>query len=215
MKKTASIILFVLAGLFLFPVAKAVTAASLKFDKATVSVAVGTATSVGVVVDAGSDQIRGTDIYVTYDSSVLEAADVGAGSFFPTVSKNITPGKIYIAGLVNDPLTTKTGSGTVATISFKGLKNGTTTLAFLCATDGTTTSKVIKNDVNATNIIQCPANGTAAVTVGSGGDATGSTSGSYVAPTQLPQSGVFDNVVKLSVPGAVLFFLGAALRLVL
>lgn len=187
-----------------------VNAASLNFDKTTATAANGATFQIGVVVDPGTDKMNSTDVYVTYDATLLKATTVTAGTLFPTVTNDIsTSGKVYIAGLVNDPASSVGTSGTVATITFQGLKEGTGTLSFDC-----NSSKIIKDDVNATNVLNCSSNGTSAVTIGSGGTVPTSTPGAAV-PTQLPQSGVFDNVVKFAIPGSILLILGGILRLVL
>ncbi len=191
---------------------RAVEAATLKFDESTFSVASGDTFYVQVIVDAGSEQITSTDAYVLYDATVLEAQSVSNGTFFPTVTKNITAGKVYIAGLVDDPATSKTGSGTVATITFKALKAGSATLSFNCDTTSYNTSKIIKNDINATNIITCAQNGTAAVTVG-GGTSDGATAAPT--PSSLPKSGILDNILRYSIPGIALLLIGWGMRLAL
>lgn len=178
-----------------------------KFDKTTAAVSNGGTFQIAVTVDPGSDSLNSVDAYVTFDSTVLKATSVAAGSLFPTVSHDeSTAGKVYIAGMVNDPASSISSAGTLATITFQGLKDGSATLAFDC-----NTSKIIKDDINASNVINCSQNGTAAVTVGSGGSSTQPTS----PPSQLPESGVFENVVKFAIPGAILLILGSVLRLVL
>ena len=137
-------------------------AASLKFDKTTATTTNGGTFQISVTVDPAGDNLSSTDVYVTFDSTLLKANSVAAGSLFPTVTNDIsTSGKVYIAGMVNDPATSVSTSGTLATITFQGLKDGSGTLAFDCAT-----SKIIKNDINATNVINCSQNGTSSVTVG-------------------------------------------------
>lgn len=185
-------------------------AASLKFDTASPTVSNGGTFQIGVQVDPGSDSLNSTDIYVLYDSTLLKANSVAAGSLFPTVTNDITTaGKVYIAGMVDDPGTSVSTSGTVATITFQGLKNGSGTLSFDC-----NTSKIIKNDINATNVIVCSQNGTAAVTVGSGSSSTEPTA-TPVAGGELPQSGILDSLIKFSLPGMILLLLGGALRFIL
>lgn len=187
-----------------------IQAASFKFDKTTVSVANGGTFQIAVTVDPGSDALNSVDAYVTFDAAVIKATVVTAGSLFPTVSHDeSTAGRVYIAGMVNDPASSISATGTLVTITFQALKDGTATLAFDC-----NTSKIIKNDINASNVITCAQNGTTVVTVGSGGSNVQSTT-SPPPPTQLPQSGVFDNVVKLAIPGLILFLVGGAFRLLL
>ncbi|MBI2641200.1 hypothetical protein HYW87_01225 [Candidatus Roizmanbacteria bacterium] len=187
-------------------------AAFLEFDKTTVSTNTGETFQTGVVVDAGSDQISSSDVYVLYDASLLEASTVTPGQFFPTVTHNITSGKIYIAGLVDDPATYKTGSGTIGTITFKALKDGSGTLTFDCQAGVYNSSKIIKNDLNATNVIVCSQNGVVSVTVGSGVNPTNPPP--QPTPTSLPKSGVFENVAKVAIPGMILVLLGVVMRLI-
>ena len=215
MKKILSLVGFIF--IFLFFSSSQCEAAYLKFDKTSASVSSSDTFDVEVIVDAGSDQITSTDVYVIYDSSILEAQNVTSGSFFPSVSPQISTGSVYIAGMVEDAATYKTSSGTLATIRFKALKSGSTTLKFNCSgTDGP--SKILKNDINTTNIIDCNSNGTVAVTVdgasSSGATATPTTAASANV-TSLPQTGIFDNVTKFAIPGSLLLLLGTVVKVLL
>lgn len=206
----------------LTPLVFAVEAASLKFTNTTATVSNGGTFQIGVTVDPGSDSVNSADVYVTYDGTLLKATGVSAGSLFPTVTNDVaTSGTVYIAGMVNDPANSISSAGTIATITFQALKEGSGTLSFDC-----NSSKVVKNDLNATNVLTCSSNGTSAITVGAGGSsssnptATPTTSASTggtdsAAPTELPQTGIWDNVARLAIPGAILLILGGALRLVL
>lgn len=207
MKKIIKNLFFLILVFLSFPLlSKPIWAGSLGFDKTSATAANGETFQIAVTVDPGSDGINSTDAYISYDASLLKATAVSAGALFPTVSNDLsTSGTVYIAGMVDDPASSISTAGTLATITFQGLKDGTGTLSFDCAT-----SKIIKNDINASNVIVCSANGTSAVTIGSGGTAPTS------APvSELPQSGVFDNVVKLVIPGIILLLLGSIFRLVL
>jgi hypothetical protein len=210
--------LIFLLGIFLTPLFLGkVEAGYFKFDPTSSTAENGGTFQVAVVVDAGSDQIRSTDIYVTFDATLLEAQSVSAGTFFPTVTNNITSGQVYIAAMVDDGATTKTGSGTVATITFKALKEGAGTLSFDCSS-----SLIVKADANSTDVLECSANGTNAVTVGTGtsngtntNDTTGQTSQVTTTPTQLPRSGSFEDMLKWSQLGIMLVLLGGVVRLLL
>ena len=211
------ILLALMIFLGLTPFVFSVEAGSLTFDKSTATATNGGTFQVGVVMNPGSDSIYSTDIYVIYDGTLLKATGVTAGTLFPTVTNDIaTSGRVYIAGLVNDSGSPVTTSGTVATITFQGLKDGTGTLSFDC-----NSSKIIKNDLNATNVIVCTQNGTSAVTIGAGGSSSSPTAtpapntGVAETPSELPQTGIWDNVVKFALPGMVLLILGGALRFIL
>ncbi|MFH0979872.1 MAG: cohesin domain-containing protein [Candidatus Roizmanbacteria bacterium] len=209
MKNFLKTFLLISAFLFILPFVWRIEAASLKFDKTTASVANGGTFQISVTVDPAGEGINSTDVYVSYDAAVLRPTAVSAGSLFPYVSNDIaTSGKVYIAGMVADPASSVSASGTVAVITFQALKDATTTLSFDCST-----SKVIKNDTNATNILNCSQNNSCTVTVGAGGGnnptATPGSGGN------LPNSGILENVIKFAVPGAILLILGGALRFVL
>jgi hypothetical protein len=143
------------------------------------------------------------------------------------VKRIFKDGEIYIAGLVDDPANSKTGSGVLATITFRGKTNGAATLAFFCKPGETATdSNIAKNDLNATDIIQCASNGSSAIKVGAGtgttgtgtGTGTGSTTtgsstktGGSSVPSQLPKSGVMDEMFKWAIPGTILLLVGTSL----
>lgn len=185
-------------------------AASFKFDKTTVSTTNGGTFQIAVTVDPGSDALNSTDSYVTFDPALLKATLVTAGSLFPTVSHDeSTSGRVYIAGMVNDPASSISTTGTLATITFQGLKEGTGTLSFDCSS-----SKIIKNDINASDVMTCSQNNSSAVTIGSGGSSGGTnpTSGPV---SELPQTGIFENVANIAIPGIILLLLGGVLKLVL
>jgi LPXTG-motif cell wall-anchored protein len=198
-----------------------VQAASLKFDKSTVTVTVGSTFTLDAQVDAGSDQITSTDMWILYDPALLEAQSASSGAFFPAVTNSINAGKVYIAGLVTDPGTYKTGSGTVATVSFKGLQNGTATISYDCRADVSNSSKVIKNSVDPTNVIVCSSNGTSVVTIGTGGSVAPTSAiptGVYqppVNPTSLPQTGLMDEMPKLVAMGLLFVITGVIMRVLL
>lgn len=216
--------------LFLLPLRQGIFAATLQFDPSSKSLKIGETAEIKINVQAGADQVTSADAYITYDQNILEVQNVTMGTFFPTTSKDFSKlGKIYMAGMIDDPATSKAGAGTLGSVFFKAKANGTTTAVFTCEQGATTDSNITKNDLNATDVIQCSSNGKAAITVGDGDAAvtptptttaptptsTATPSPTPKPPTQLPQSGVFDNVVKYSVPGVVLLFLGGVVRLLL
>lgn len=206
-------ILLILFFLILVPIVTGAQAASLKFDKTTVTTTNGATFSIAVTVDPGSDSLSSTDIYVTYDSTFLKVNSVSAGTLFPTVTHDeSTSGKVYIAGMVNDVSASVTTAGTVATITFQSLKDGSTSLAFDCST-----SKIIKNDINASDVMVCSQNNSSAVTIGAGSNNSSSETSTTptVPPDELPQSGVFDNVAQIAIPGMFLLLVGGIFRLLL
>jgi len=217
-------------------------AATLTFDPATKDANVNDSIDINTIVNAGAENILSVDGYIKYDETMLEFQKFTDGDFFPIVTtEEISDGNLYIGAYVDDPATTKTGTGTYATITFKALKEGTTTVEYFCDDTVNESSEVIKDDIDATNIINCSANGTSVITIASSGTSvdptstptptstpvededtsTGGTGGSETVAdstdevTELPQSGILDNILRVSIPGAALLLIGIALKLLL
>ena len=191
---------------------KDASAATLKFDPATLTTAPNTNFSVNVVLDAGTEQIAGSDIYIKYDQNLLTVQSVTSGDYFPIVNNIPSAGRVYISGVIATQNEYKTGSGTVATINFKSLKESSVTVTYDCDLTKTDTSKISQNDINATNVINCGGNGQLIVTVSA--SAAGTTPGVGGPPSgSLPESGVVDKLMQYSGLGIFLLFSGAVLRM--
>lgn len=205
--------LFVLTILFsiIYFLPSSIYAASFSFDPKTVSGRVGVPFQVEVVIDAGTDELSSTDATISYDKDILKVNEATDGTYMPILLKQTdVEGTIYIAAGYDDPASNaSSGSGTLATISFEPIADGTATLTIDCAN-----SKIVKNDVNATNVLTCASNGTAAVTVGAGSVAPTSLTPTTTV-TELPRSGVFEDVAKWAIPGVMLLFVGLSARLLL
>jgi hypothetical protein len=232
---TSSIFLF---SFFLQSISFAQTtgSATMSFDPENSNANVNENVSIDTLVNAGSENILSVDAYIEYDTTMLEFVSVEDGDFFPIVtSEDITPGRLYIGAYVDDPATTKTGTGTYAKVTFRALKEGTTTVEYFCDPNVNETSEIIKDDIDATNIINCSGNGNAEITIASGGttvDPTStptptdtpvdngetSTGGTDTVVdttdevTELPQSGILDNILIVSVSGSALLLIGTALK---
>lgn len=221
MKKIFFSLSIVLIFFYSGPLIYSAFAASLQLDPAAVSTPAGEIFTIKVDVDAGKDKIKSADAYIVYDPKIVEPQSVADGTFFSVVNKDLsTSGKAYVSGMIDDLSKPVTGTGTIATITFKALADGTDALEFDCAAGSTNGSMIIADDGKDTNIIDCTKNRTSTVTVGAG--VTGRPTPAvddltpYPAPpSQLPRSGVFDNVVKFAVPGAILLFIGGVVRLFL
>jgi len=130
-------------------------AATLEFSPATGSYTTNTPFEIEITVDTGGEDTQSTDAVVEFDPSFLSVDNVTYGSFYPTVLHSVQNNKLYISGVVDSAGSVKNGSGTLATVSFKGLKAGTTTVSFLCEDGRTDDSNVTKNDIDATDLLVC------------------------------------------------------------
>lgn len=220
MKKIIFLLGLALSFIFLSGQILPVEAASFQFDPNTGSISSGESLRIKLNINPGSDQLSAAQAYILYDPKYLKVESVEAGSYFPTVSHDTaTEGKVFVAGMVDDPSNSVSGEGTLATIVFQGKGDGVVTLIIDCDN-----SKIVKNDIDATNVMDCSQNGQARLTVGSGtanssgGQSQGSESSrssGQPTPSVLPKSGIFENMLPFAISGAVLFLLGSVTRLFL
>lgn len=127
---------------------------------------VGDTFEVQLNVDTKTEKVFGAEAHVKYDETILSLSNIREGDFFPTVLSSNNGGNSSIRGIVSEPADYRTGTGSIAFLTFTALKNGATTVTFYCDPAQYNTSKIIKNDINATNVIDCGANNTLAVQVG-------------------------------------------------
>ncbi len=189
---------------------------------------------VNIHTDSGTEVI-GADIWLTIDESYLDVQSINQGSYFPTVTgQKTSTGKIYIAGILEDTTTTKTGDGTIATVLFTPKKAGTTEIKFDCRGNNVSdTSKININFTNPQNVIDCSSTAANILTVNVGAAGSGATPtpaggvggatptpASYApgnttltpTPSALPNSGFFDNTLYYIVSGGALMSIGGIIR---
>lgn len=218
MKKNTNRIIAIAIASMLFLNASAIYAATFTFNPTFTSVRPDNTFDVDINVDAGVDQIAGTDIYLTYDATKLEVQTVTDGNYFPQVEDVPATGRVYISGFVNTQGDYKTGAGTVATVTFKALEEGSTSLTIDCDPAITDTSKIVRNDTAVTNVLECSSLDGHTVTISvdapdNGTSTTTTTTTSGV--TELPQSGVVEDMLTFAVWGGILVGIGAILRIIL
>lgn len=209
----------VVAFIFFFN-AGAIYAATFNFNPTSTYVRPDNTFKVDINVDAGSDQIAGTDIYISYDASVIEVQTITDGTYFPQVENVPTEGRLYISGFVNTQGDYKTGAGNIASITFKALQAGSTSLIVDCDPSITDTSKIVQNDTAVTNILDCSTLSAHPVTISVDAPDNGTTTGTTTTSTtgtvtELPQSGVVEDMITFAIWGGVLVGLGAVLRIIL
>jgi hypothetical protein len=192
-------------------------AANLGFGSTQTEVKPDNTFDVTVTVDPGTQQISATDMYIIYDPEYLELSSVSAGSYFPSVDNKPSSGNLYIAGFVTTSGDYKEGIGTVATVTFKALKEGTTTLTYECdLTNADDTSKIIQNDVSTSNIINCSENQEHSVVITEDAVDNGTSSNSTsTTGDQLPESGMYEDMIRYATMGGILLVMGISLRVLL
>ncbi len=157
-----------------------------RFDPGAASVATGQTTTVNVRIDDVTD-LKGVEFYITYDPAILEVQDANAGQsgIQITLGSFLTP-EFVVVNTVDSTLGkidfsymqtsgAVSGSGVVASITFKGKAAGTSTLAF--------SSSVKLADAGSNPIAFTPQNGQ--VTVGGGTSPTATP----IPPTSTPMPG--------------------------
>jgi len=191
---------FILLLIIGFVWVKTTNAATLQFSPASGSYAADQAFDVTIVVNTDNEDTKSADAVINFDNTVLDVENVTYGDFYSSVLHSEQNGKLYISGLT-ETAEVKNGEGNLATVSFKGLTGGTTTLSFECQDGRTDDSNIAKNVLDQTDLIDCTALQTATFTItGSSGDdptdlsPTPITNGGNTGGNGIPETGVMDYV---------------------
>lgn len=168
---------------------------------------------VAVNLNTGGEQTSGADSILLYEPEKLEAQGITTGSVYssyPIKSINSTAGKISISGIISDATSSFSGEGVFASIKFKALTSGTTTLRFDFEPGQPTDSNIAKKGTQGEDILNSVANAT--YTIGTNaGDGFPSPMPTPIPPP--PVSGVFEVTLAVLLGGFV-FFLSGFLLLV-
>lgn len=185
-------------------------------------------------IDTEGVAVSGADVVLEYNPQMLEVIKIENGNFFSLFGKHfeLNNQKIYITGFFTEKNETKTGSGIFSKLTLKALKNGATSLKFVCAPKSLSDTNVI--DAGGSDLLDCgslnslqikvAATSYQVLTASSGfGKILGTESGVLVttAPTATPttsastasgmmETGVFDNAAFMIILGIIFIIFGAA-----
>lgn len=111
---------------------------------------------IGLRIQTGDDAISGTDVYITYDNKALVYQGVNDLHYFPFVhAVQDTDNTVHVSAVVSDAKGLKKGEGQFASVMFKALKSGKTVVSISCAAGEKGSSKIIRGDLDATDVIDC------------------------------------------------------------
>lgn len=163
--------LIILLAMFV-PLAYAADA-SLTFSPSSGTMTVGQDFNVAIQLATSGAQTDGTRALVNYDADKLEVRAISDGVYETYPTKTWESGVITISGLapINGPY--YSGSGTLATITFRPKATGTTSLSFDYTAGSTTDSNVAEHGTNADILTSV---GTATFTIQSGSTGVNPTS---------------------------------------
>lgn len=145
--------------LLLFPllVTPAYAAPRIYLEPTTTSVQVGKTVDMAVKIDTSGQETVGADAMISYTTNGdIEIVSISQGNFFDDFGNghDAATGRIELHGYYSNTFTTKSGNGTIGTISIKVNKSsGFTSLSIPCT--GGNNESVILN-VEGNNIISCP-----------------------------------------------------------
>lgn len=146
--------------------AQANSTAFLSFDPTSKKVQASESFDVKVMVNTAGSETLSTDAYVIFDGDKVQAVSVQQGDFFPSVGSTISNNSVILRGMVTEPASFRKGTGLLATVKLKAIKQGVASGRFYCDLQAGDTSKIIQNDIDAQNIINCSGNNTFNVTIG-------------------------------------------------
>lgn len=167
---------------------------------------VGKTFNVDINLNTGGNETSGADTILLYEPEKLEAQGLVAGTIYtsyPVKTINSTAGRISISGIVAEATSSFAGEGTFATITFKPLTSGTTTLRFDFTQNEPTDSNVAKKGTQGEDILNSVSNATYTLT----GSAATPTPGAGGFPPP-PTSGVFEITLSILLAGLIFFASG-------
>ncbi len=183
MRKSFFIITLLILIFVILP--RGVWAAFFRFDQSSLSVNTGDTFQVKVLIDTEGEEVNAAQAYVRFDSNLLSVESVVGGDFFDEVSYSINASNVYVAGLLSNIGVGKSGSGELATITFKATTSGSITLDFICDPSVVETSSIVQQQgVEIVELINCSSNGTLALDIGGGGTTSEPTATPTSAPAQ-------------------------------
>ena len=180
-----------------------VSAATLSLSPQSRIVTPGETFSVDVLIDTAGESVTMADVYFMHDNSLMEALTVTNGTFFPDTYHLLTPGEPYLSGTLSKSGESFTGTGTVATITFKALKEGVDTLAFKCS-PGKSADTNISRGSDGEDIVECSALVDGKYTISSSGTPGSATP----TPRSLPEAGSVGNTLIAVGVGVLLTIIG-------
>jgi len=225
MKKIFFILFLVISPLFL--ISEAHAAASLSLSPTSQSVARDQTFNVNLTLNTGGASTTGCDVILTFNPQILkvESVSFGANPLFSTTNRQTidnTNGKLTLNSDVVSAAFAYSGTGTLATITFKGLATGSSAVSFNCT--GGTDNHADTNvwDTQSQDIVNCSANigGTYTITSGATEPAATPTPDSdsdqaEATPTPPPPAaGNISLTVSSFIFGIFFFLSGILLRLV-
>lgn len=198
----------------------AAQAATMSFDPVSYSSPLESTFNVKLTIDTEGESVTSADAVILYDGSILQVVnivegDLGQNPFFPDFFKNVSPAEIYIGASVIDPIDTRTGTGILATITFKGIQAGITNVRFDCTAGRTSDTNISKNDKNATDIVNCASLTPGTYTIGAGNPPTSTpVVGGPIVPTStpvpIPTTGSFETTTAIFGTGIILLLVAVS-----
>ena len=186
MKKSLTLCLLILCWLVFF-LAQPAQAATLSLSPTTKNVNLNEQFTLTVTLDTEGVETDGADVLLTYNSTYLSLVSASLGSLYDTAVTNntTTAGKVTLSAVASSG-TTYTGSGTFATLTFKPIKTGSSSVLFTYTSGSTTDSNITSNQTDVLDTVT-----SATITIRSNGATT------YTAP----ESGVVSWTLGLIVIG--------------
>ncbi len=115
------------------------------FSPSSATIEVGRLYSAEVMLDSVGQSVAGAGAKITFDPQIISVASIQPGTIFgdyPMASFDNNSGEIFISGIASSSRNLFAGRGVFATISFKGIALGTTTVQFVFVPGSTTDSNI-------------------------------------------------------------------------
>jgi hypothetical protein len=199
----------ILVGLVFAVFTETIFAASkprLYLDPATDDIKSGSQFTLKLSIDAGTQAVVAADAKVSFPKAKLEVVSVKVGTYFDSITKIIgnQTGNLEIHAYNKVQGETNTGSGDLATITFKSLSPGQAIVDLTCTAGSTVDSNIA--DVSGNDLIDCLQTAGSEISIlqaGVEGIATPTPT-----PSKLPKAGNMNPSLMLLAVGSLSLILG-------
>lgn len=143
--------------LLLFVYIQPAEAAYFELRPSQVSMQLGESRDIELWLHTEGERTSAADAYVDFNPNAFNIETLTEGTIYQYISPSFTTGRVGFSGLRVGITNSFSGDGILGTFRLKAVKAGSNQFAFRCgASIKTNVSRVTRDDVTSTNIIDCP-----------------------------------------------------------
>jgi len=135
----------IISGSIIVKTAGSAASPSLLFSDSSKAVGVGEIITVDIILDTAGQEVHGAGAKITFDQKNLEIVSIQPGTIFgdyPVASYDNTSGNIIVSGIASSKNNSFNDSGVFATLTFRAIKEGDSSVQFIFEPGSTRDSNI-------------------------------------------------------------------------